>query len=78
MTCTFLRPLDARRYTLTRVVPCLQMSSEGSSDSMDSGNAFDGDFLGPSSPVGEQSPVFSWTESSGDKPASQRHAVATR
>ena len=74
----FLWPFDARRHTLTHVVPCLQMSSEDSSDPMDSGNAFDGDSPGPSSPMGEQSPVFSWMESSRNNPASQRHVVATR
>ena len=45
---------------------------------MDSGNAFDGDSPGPSSPVGEWSLVFLWTESSGNNLASQGHVVATR
>ena len=45
---------------------------------MGSGNAFDGDSRGPSSPVGEQSPVFLWTESSGDHLTSQEQEVATR
>ena len=34
------------------------MSSEDSSDPMDSGNAFDGDSPGPPSPVGEQVSCF--------------------
>ena len=76
MTYTFLRPFDARRHTLTHVVPCLQMLSEDNSDKMNSGNAFDGDSPGPSSPVGEQSLEVSWTESSQNSPASQRHEVA--
>ena len=78
MSCTFLRPFDARRHILTHVVPCLQMSSEDSNDPMDSGDAFNGDSLGPPSPVGEQSPEFSWTESSGNNPAPQEPMDATR
>ena len=76
VTCTFLWSFDAKRYTLTHVVPCLQMSSEDNSDQIDSGNAFNGDSSGPLSPVGEQSPEVSWTESSQDSSASQRHEVA--
>ena len=76
MACTFLWSFDARRHILTHVVPCLQMSSEDSSDQIDSGNAFDGYSLGPLSPVGEQSLMVSWTKSSQNIPASQRHEVA--
>ena len=54
------------------------MLSEDSSDPKDSGNAFDGDSLGPLSPVGERSPVFSWTESSRNNSTSQRLSVVTR
>ena len=54
------------------------MSSEDNSDPMDSGNAFDGDSSGPLSPVGEQSLVFSWMESSGNNPASQGPVDAMR
>ena len=53
------------------------MSSEDNNDLMGSGNAFDGDSPSPSSPMGEQSPVFSWIESSGDHPASQEWEFAT-
>ena len=72
----FLRLFNARRHTLTHVVPCLQMSSEDSRNQMDLGNAFDGDSPGPSSPVGDQSPEVSWTESSQNGPASQGQKVA--
>ena len=54
------------------------MSSEDSSDLMGSRNAFDGDSQGPLSPVGEQSHMFSWTESSRDHLISQKREVATR
>ena len=40
------------------------MSSEDSSNRAGSGNAFEGDFLDPSSPRGRQIPEFSWTKSS--------------
>ena len=43
---------------------------------IDSRNAFDGDSPGHLSPVGGQSPAVSWTESSQDSSASQRHEVA--
>ena len=76
MTCTFLWSFDARKHTLTHVVPCLQMSSEDSSDRIDSGNAFDGDSSDLLSPVGEHNPQVSWTESSQDSLASQRHEAA--
>ena len=72
----FLWSFDARRHTLTHAVPYLQMSSEDSSNQIDSGNAFDGNSPGPSSPVGGQSPEVSCTESSQNSPASQRHEVA--
>ena len=75
MTCTFLWSFDAKRHTLTHVVPCLQMSSEDNNDQIDSGNAFDGNSPGPLSPVGEHSPQVSWKKSSEDSPASQRHEV---
>ena len=54
------------------------MSSEDINNLIGLGNAFDGDSPGPSSPVDEQSPVFSWTESSRDNPISQKYEVATR
>ena len=53
---------DARRHTLTRAVPCLQMSSEGSSGRANSGNAFEGNSLCPSNPGDRQTPEFSWTD----------------
>ena len=43
---------------------------------MDLGNALDGDSSNLSDPVGEQSLEVSWTESSQNSPASQRHEVA--
>ena len=52
------------------------MSSEDNSDQMDSGNAFDGDSPGPSSPVGEKSRKVSWTKSSQNSSAFQKHEVA--
>ena len=73
-----LWPFDARRHILTCAAPCLQMSSEDNRNPVDLGNAFDGDSLGPSSPVSEQSLIISWTESSEDNLTSQRHEVATR
>ena len=42
---------------------------------MDSGNAFDGDSPGPSSPVGEQSLAISWTDSFKNNPTSQGHEI---
>ena len=42
---------------------------------MDLRNAFDGNSLSLSSPVGDQSPMVSWTESSQNGPASQGHEV---
>ena len=54
------------------------MSSEDSSNLIGSGNAFEGDSLGSSGPVGEQNPMFSWMESSGDNLTSQGREVATR
>ena len=72
-----LWPFDARRHTLTRAAPCLQMSSEDSSNPMDSGNSFDGDSPGPSSPVGEQSLAILWMESSKNNPTSRRREVIT-
>ena len=71
----FLWSFDARRHTLTHVVPCLQMSSEDSSDQVNVGNAFSGDSSGPSSLVDEQSLEVLWTESSQNSLASQRHEV---
>ena len=37
------RSFDTRRHTLTRIVPCLQMSSEDNSNRVDLGNTFKGD-----------------------------------
>ena len=51
------------------------MSSEDNSNQMNSGNAFDGDSLGPSSPVGEQSFEVSWMNFSQNSSASQGHKV---
>ena len=59
------------RHTLTHLVPYLQMLSKDSSNRLDSGNAFNGDSPGPSSPVGGQSPEISWTKSSQNGLASQ-------
>ena len=70
------RSFDARRHTLTHVVPCLQMSSEDSSNRVDSGNAFKGDSLYRSSPGGRQTPDFSWTEFSQKDSASRWHEAA--
>ena len=58
------RSFDARRHTLIRIVPCLQMPSEGNSGRADSGNTFEGDSLCPSNPGGRQTLKFSWTDSS--------------
>ena len=52
------------------------MLSEDSSDQLYSRNTFDGDSLGPSSPMGGQSPEISWTEYSQNGPAFQGCEVA--
>ena len=57
------RSFDARRHTLTHTIPCLQMSSEDSSNRADSGNAFEGASLSSLTSSSKQTPVFSWTES---------------
>ena len=69
------RSFDSRRHTLTRVVPCLQMSSEDSSNRVDSKNAFEGDSSYPSSPEGGQTPEISWTESSQHESTPQEREV---
>ena len=51
------------------------MSSEDSSNQVNSGNAFSGESSGPSSPVDEQSLKVLWTESSQNISTSQRHEV---
>ena len=63
---TFLssRSFDARRHTLTLTVPCLQMSSNGSSGRADSGNAFEGNSLSSLAQGGRQTPEYLWTDSS--------------
>ena len=61
---------------MTHVVPCLQMSSEDSSNHVDSGKAVEGDSPSPLSPEGRQSPEISWTESSQHGSASQGREVA--
>ena len=53
------------------------MSSEDSSDPMDSRNAYDGDSPCPSSPMGEQRLSISWTESSKNNLTSLSHEVTT-
>ena len=63
------------RHILTHVIPCLQMSSEDSSNRVDSGNAFEGDSPSPSSPEGRQNPEISWTESPQYGSASQGREV---
>ena len=40
------------------------MLSKDNNNQMDLGNTFDGDSLGPSNPMGEQSLEVSWIESS--------------
>ena len=57
------RLFNAKRHTLTHTVPCLQMSGEGRSDKVKSGNAFEGDSLSLLTLVGRQTPDFSWTDS---------------
>ena len=57
------RSFDARRHTLTHNVPCLQRSSEGSSNRVALGNAFEGDLLSSSTLYDRRTPNFSWTES---------------
>ena len=52
------------------------MSSEGSSNKADLGNAFEGDSLGPSSPGGKQTLEFCWIESSQWDLASRQEEVA--
>ena len=52
------------------------MSSEDSSNRVDSGNAFKGDSLYQSSPGGRQTPDFSWTEFSQKDSASRWHEAA--
>ena len=44
-SCLSSRSFNARRHTLTHYVPCLQMSSEGSSDRVNSGNLLEGNSL---------------------------------
>ena len=67
---------DARRHTLTRVVPCLQMSSEDSGNKVNSGNPFEGDSPSPSSLEGRQTPEFSWTKSFQRDSAFRQEEVA--
>ena len=52
------------------------MLSEDSSNHIDSGNAFEGNSLSPSSLEGGQTPEISWTESSQSDSASKGCEVA--
>ena len=66
---------NVRRHTLTRIVPCLQMSSKGSSGRVDLVNAFEGDSSSSSNPGGKQTPKFSCMDSSRWESASLQDNV---
>ena len=69
-TSTSFRSFDDRRHTLTLIVPCLQMSSEGDSGREDSDNIFEVYSLCPSNQGGRQTPEFSWMDFSQRESAS--------